>query len=82
MYLGAEVSKMQPNGGNFWTMSEEKYTRSAVKNLEDILVSKGHRLPSNYNILLPSSYKSNLDISSELKADGVTEYQELVGVLS
>ena len=52
-----------------------------MKNLEDVLASRGHRLPSKYNTSLPSSYRPEIDTSSELKVDVVTECQELVGVL-
>ena len=81
MYLGAEIGKMQSEGGEFWTMSGEKYVKSAVKNLEDVLATRGHRLPSKCETPLSNKYRPELDTSAELKADGVTEYQELVGVL-
>ena len=60
-------------------MSGGEYIKSAVKNLEDVSASREHRLPSKFNTPLPSNYRPDLDTSSELKADGVTEYQELVG---
>ena len=81
MYLGAEISKIQSDNGEFWTMSGEKYLKSAVKNLEDVLTSRGHRLPSKCNTPLSHGFRPELDTSPELKADGITEYQELVGVL-
>ena len=81
MYLGAEISKMQGDNGEFWTMSGEKYVKTAVSNLEDVLTSRGHRLPTKCYTPLSNNYKPELDTSQELKADGVVEYQELVGVL-
>ena len=61
MYLCAEVSKMQSSGGEFWIISEENCIKSDVKNLEDVLASRGNRLPSKCNTQLPSSYRSELD---------------------
>ena len=81
MYLGAEISKMQSDGTEFWTMSGEKYVKSAVENLEGVLASRGHRLPSKCYTPLSSNYRPELDTSPELKADGVVEYQELIGIL-
>ena len=81
MYLGAEIGKIQSDGGEFWTMSGEKYVKTAVKNLEDVLSSRGHRLPSKCYSPLSNNYRPELDTSPELKADGLLEYQELIGVL-
>ena len=81
MYLGADIREMQGNNGKFQTMSREKYVKTDVSNLEDILTSRGHRLPTKCYTPLSNKYKPGLDTSQELKADGVVEYQELVGVL-
>ena len=55
--------------------------KSAVQNLEDVLTSRGHRFPSKCNTPLSHGHEPELDTSLELKADDMTEYQELVGVL-
>ena len=81
MYLGAEVSKIQSDGTEFWTMSGEIYIKTAVRNLEDVLSSRGLRLPSKCYTPLSSNYRPELDTSPELKANGVVEYQELIGIL-
>ena len=81
MYLGAEISKMQGDNGEFWTMSGEKYVKTAVSNLEDVLTSRGRKLSTKCYTPLSNNYKPELDTSKELKANGVVEYQELVGVL-
>ena len=54
-------------------MSGEKYVKTVVQNLEDVLSSRGHILPSKYYSPLSSSYRPELDTSPELKADGITE---------
>ena len=81
MYLGAQLSKMQVEGHECWTMSAEKYVASAVKNVEEALAKKGLRLPTKCYTPLPTDYHPVLDTSAELKADGVQYYQELIGVL-
>ena len=81
MCLGSEISKMKLDNGEFWIMSGEKYVKSVVQKLEDVLTSRGHRLSSKCNTPLSHGHKPELDTSPELKADGMTEYQELVGVI-
>ena len=81
-YLGAGLSKMtMDDGTDCWTMSSEKYVKAAVANVEDRLAREGKRLPSKCGAPLTSGYKPELDVSQELKADGLQQYQELVGVL-
>ena len=81
MCLGSEISKMKLDNGEFWIMSGEKYVKSVVQKLEDVLTSREHRLSSKCNTPLSHGHKPELDTSPELKADGMTEYQELLGVL-
>ena len=81
IYLGAELGRMQVDGQWCWTMSAEKYVSASVKNVEDALAKKGLRLPSKCYTPLPVDYKPELDVSAELKSDGVQYYQELIGVL-
>ena len=58
-----------------------KYIKTAVQNLESVLSSRGLRLPSKCYTPLSSNYRPELDTSPELKANGVVEYQELIGIL-
>ena len=58
-----------------------KYVKTTVSNLEDVLTSRGHILPTKCYTPFSNYYKPELDTSPELKANGVVEYQELVGVL-
>ena len=82
VYLGASLSKMQNESGyECWAMSSDKYCAAAVANVSEVLEKKGLRLPSKCLTPLSNGYRPELDVSPELKADGVQYYQELVGVL-
>ena len=47
----------------------------------DSLTKKGLRLPSKCPTPLSNGYRPEVDVTAELKADGVQYYQELIGVL-
>ncbi|KAI2511667.1 Reverse transcriptase (RNA-dependent DNA polymerase) [Fragilaria crotonensis] len=81
IYLGAQLGIMQVDDIECWTMSAEKYVISAVKNVEEALAKKGLRLPTKCYTPLSSDYRPELEVSPELKSDGVQLYQELIGVL-
>ena len=44
-------------------MSGDKYVKSAVQNLEDVLTSRGHRLPSMFGV--PLNGPSNMFMENE-----------------
>ena len=81
VYLGAQLDKMIVNEVECWTMSAEKYVIASVKNVEEALARRALRLPSKCYTPLPSDYRPELEVSAELKSDGVQLYQELIGVL-
>ena len=71
-YLSATISKMlNSDGDECWVMDSDKYSESAVKNVEEALNKKGLRLPSKCRTPLSSGYKPEMDDSAELKADGL-----------
>ena len=80
-YLGAVLGQMDIDGKTGWYLSSEKYVKSAVENVEQILQKDGQRLPSKCKTPLSLSYRPELDTSPELKEDGHQRYQELIGVL-
>ena len=81
IYLGAQLDTMQVDEIECWTMSAEKYVNSAVTNVEEALAKKGLRLPTKCYTPLSTDYRPELEVSPELKSDGVQLYQELIGVL-
>ena len=81
MYLGAQLGHLTVDGIRCWTMSSEKYVLAAVRNVEESLAKHGLRLPTKCYTPWPTNCRPELEISAELKSDGVQYYQELIGVL-
>ena len=81
MYLGAQLGTMQVKGNNGWFMSSEEYVKSTIRNIEETLQKMGQRLPSKCKTPLAYGYRPELDVTPELKADGLQQYQELIGIL-
>ena len=81
VYLRAQLDKMSVDGFEGWTMSSEKYVKSAIENIEQTLAETNQRLPTKCRTLLSSGYRSELDTSPELKTEGLQRYQELIGIL-
>ena len=81
MYLGAQLGTMQVEGNERWFMSSEKYVKSAIQNIEETLQKTGQRFPSKCKTPLAYGYRPEVDVTPELKADGLQRYQELIGIL-
>ena len=81
MYLGAQFWTMQVGGNDGWFMSSEKYIKSAIQNIEETLQKMGQQLPSKCKTPLAYGYRLELNVTPELKADGLQQYQELIGIL-
>ena len=67
----AEVIQMWSYSIDFQTTSGDKYTKTTVQNLDDILLSRGHILISKYCSSLSTNYTPKSNTSLELKADCV-----------
>jgi len=80
-YLGAQLKEMNIDGRMCWTMNCEQYVKSAIANVETKLNESGQRLPSKCATPLQANYRPELDVTAEMKIDGVRYYQELIGVL-
>ena len=80
-YLGAQLAQKMIGGTKCWTMSSEQYVKAAVANVETKLDKTGQRLPTRCFTPLKSAYRPELDVTAELKIDGIRYYQELIGVL-
>ena len=81
MYLDAQLGTMQVKGNEGWFMSSEKYGKSTIQNIEETLQETGQRLPSKCKTPLAYGYPPELDVTPELKSDGLQQYQELIGIL-
>ena len=82
MYLGGGIQQVaNENGTKCWTLSSDKYVKTAVANVEEVLAQTGLTLPSKCATPLPSGYHPAEDVTKELDASGTRYYQELIGVL-
>lgn len=81
LYLGALLQEKVVDGIKCWTMLSQKYVRSAIKNVEEVLGKRGEKLPTKCLIPITSNYRLQANISTGLSAEGVTYYQELIGIL-
>jgi hypothetical protein len=80
-YLGAQISQKVIDGVECWTMSSEQYVKAAIANVEAKLDKTGQCLPTRCNTPLQSGYRPELDVTVELKIEGIRYFQELIGVL-
>jgi hypothetical protein len=81
MYLGAQLSLKVMNGVECWTMTSEQYVRAAIANVEAKLDESGQRLPTRCATPMQANYRPELDVTPELKLDGIRYFQELIGIL-
>ena len=84
MYLGARLELMEvgvKTGILAWCTSAEDFVKTAVEDIERELKEKGMNLPKKCGTPLPKDYAPDQDTSPELKKDGHTRYQELIGIL-
>ena len=82
MYLGASLKQgTNPSNDKCWAMSPEKYLKAAIETLETKLKSQGRPLPGKCGTPFAYKYHPAMDVTDELDADGIQEYQELIGVL-
>ena len=82
MCLGGGIDEVEnSNGTNYWTISSEKHAKSAIANAKIKLVETGLRLPCEYAALFSFRYHPSEDETPELDSEGLTFYQEKIGVL-
>ena len=87
LYLGAKIGAfdVEDNAGrstSAWGLSPTKYVHSAIKNVEEYLLTKGKALPKkNVNAPFPRGYRPELDITPELDDELANYYQSQVGIL-
>ena len=81
MYLGATVAEKQINGNNCWTMSSSTYIKAAIETIEKQLPSKGLKFNNRCHTPIQQGYRPELEQSQELDEDGITFFQECIGML-
>ncbi len=81
MYLGVTLEKKKNAAGvECWTMSPEKYVKAAIDNVEKKIGALPYTKGQCPTPML-TSYHPAEDTSPELNAEGLGQYQELIGVL-
>ena len=71
MYLGARIEKVETaSGTKCWTMTSEKYVKTAVTNVELKLAEDKQRLPSNCKTPFSTDYHPSNDTTQELDLKG------------
>ena len=84
IYLGAQLYEhFLPDGRKAWAMASDKYVKSAMTTVEDLLKSDGDgsHLKTTAKEPVPTSYRPELDVSEELNAEMTSRYRQLVGIL-
>ena len=80
-YLGAKLEKKELNGKVMWTMTSRDYIKAAVENIEEQLKKRNDKLPGGAVTPMSQNFVPEEDNSEELGPDGITTYQELIGIL-
>ena len=82
MYLGGSIMKATTaEGTECWTMSSEKYVKTAIATVEENLSKSGLRLPTKCTTPFVTGYHPSDDTGKELDAAGTQYFQELIGIL-
>ena len=81
IYLGARLELKNLNGKKMWTMCSRDYIKLAVENIESRLTNMGMKLPSKTTTPMVINYAPELDSTPELDSNGITFYQEIIGML-
>jgi hypothetical protein len=81
IYLGARLEEKRLNGRNVWTMTSKDYVKAAIENVEKRASKRNMKLPSRADTPMASNYQHDTDNSPELDTDGITFFQENIGIL-
>ena len=81
IYLGRRLARNELNTNQLWTISSVDYMKSVVKNLEERLKKKITKLPAREKTSMSYDYKLELDATSDLDANNITMFKELIGEL-
>lgn len=71
MYLGGDICQVATSSGTrCWSLSSEKYVKTAVANVQEKLATSNLRLPPKCIAPFVSNYHPSEDTSKELDAEG------------
>ena len=80
MYLSATLQEKRLNDLNCWTMPSHMYLKASIENVERQLQKWNLKCTNKVNAPIAQGYKPELDSSENLDSDGITFYQELMGM--
>ena len=84
-YVGTELAfkHLANHEVDCWTLNTTKYIKHSLDNLEERLTHINRTLPTTKQCQTPivQGYKPELDASQELDHNGITMFQELIGIL-
>ena len=83
-YLGGTMEKVQLQDGSIaWSMNCVEYLKGAISNVDNLLKESNSSLKAygDGKRPYPSSYRPEMDVTSELDAELMNRYQQFIGVL-
>ena len=80
-YLGAKIEKKTLGNREMYTICSRDYAKLAVQNIEKRANEKGLVFSKKVKTPMTKSYIPEMDTSDELDSDGITFYQEVIGIL-
>jgi hypothetical protein len=81
-YLGGKLEEKNLNDTKCWTMTSRDYVKASIDNIEIQLKQK--KLPplrTKIDTPMSSNYTPETDLSTELNAEDITFFQEMIGML-
>ena len=80
-YLGAGIKIFtDAHGYECWAMSSDDYVKVSVESVERELATQGKKLRGKANRPYDQKYRPEMDVTTELNADGISKYQGYMGV--
>lgn len=83
-YLGGSMEKVQLQDGSVaWSMNCVEYLQGAISNVDNLLKEYNSSLKAygDGKRPYPSSYRPEMDVTSELDAELMSRYQQFIGIL-
>ena len=81
MYLGARLKVRDLEGTHCWTITSHDYIKVAVETIKQADAIKRWRWPTKVSTPMTASFIPEWDDSPELDSEGITFYQEMIGML-
>ena len=82
IYLGGLMRNITlSNEVKAWGFFSSQYVQAAVKNVDEYFATNERKLPSKALALIQTSYRPEIDTTSELNAIDSAYYQSLIGIL-